>query len=130
MTLLEAFPDVAYTEILSRFREAMSEQRPASFEAFCERRSIWYALHACPSTEGIAIYVRDITEHKHALETRRLMQEQLHQSQKMESVGQLTGGIAHDFNNLLMAAPRKLKLIHGSADIVTVRPVAPPARRA
>src|ERR1700730_6753902 len=82
MTLLEAFPDVAYTEILSRFREAMSEQRPASFEAFCERRSIWYALNACPSSQGIAIYVRDITEHKHAREARRLMQEQLHQSQK------------------------------------------------
>jgi signal transduction histidine kinase len=130
MTLLEAFPDVAYTEILSRFREAMSEQRPASFEAFCERRSIWYALHACPSSQGIAIYVRDITEHKHALEARRLMQEQLHQSQKMESVGQLTGGIAHDFNNLLAVVSGNLELIEDAADDGRVRQFAAAARRA
>ena len=63
---------------------------------------------------GFRGMLRDVTKRKETEEEKRLLENQLQQAQKMESIGTLAGGIAHDFNNILMG-------IQGNATLMMLK---------
>jgi PAS domain S-box-containing protein len=63
---------------------------------------------------GFRGMLRDVTKRKETEEEKRLLETQLQQAQKMESIGTLAGGIAHDFNNILMG-------IQGNATLMKLK---------
>jgi PAS domain S-box-containing protein len=97
----EGFAERLAADALRSTADALAQQIDTGIELHGRRKDgtqfpIEIMLSPLGSAEGVLITaaIRDISE-------RKQLARQLHQSQKMEAVGQLTGGIAHDFNNLL-----------------------------
>jgi signal transduction histidine kinase len=85
------------------------------FNAELERRVTERTAELATANEALA---RTNEELEHRVEERTREHEaalaQMHQLQKLDSLGQLTGGVAHDFNNLLMAIVGHLELVQRS----------------
>ncbi len=59
---------------------------------------------------AVLLRLRDVSEEQRAELEHRRMEQRMLESQRLDSLGELTGGIAHDFNNLLTVILGNAKL--------------------
>jgi signal transduction histidine kinase len=86
------------------FRTAAGTRIAASAELHIrDQRILEFQCQPLPDGGWVAV-CRDLT-------SRRAVEAELQQAQKMDVLGQLTGGVAHDFNNFLVAILGNLELL-------------------
>ncbi len=108
-SMWQFFPPEALPTVQGALRDATPPQPSFDIEVpmlTARGRRVWVRMLGHGEfAGGRAVSVRgaiqDITARHESEQSRRELEAQLFQAQKMETLGTLAGGIAHDFNNLL-----------------------------
>ncbi len=101
-TVLEVLPNTEKVWI-DKYGNVALTGEPVSFENYSVEFDKYFEVNAFQTNPNqFATIFTDVTERRKEEENRIKLQEELHQAQKMDSIGKLAGGIAHDYNNMLM----------------------------
>jgi PAS domain S-box-containing protein len=84
--LWECFAHLQGTEYEEMFKEAVSRRVTVKFERFSLIYNCWFEVAAHPSSNGLSVFLRDITERKHAQEELRLSNERFRLAAKTDAI--------------------------------------------
>ncbi len=93
--------------ICEMLRTAAEERRTVSFEAVIDDG--WWEIRVYPSSDGLAVYLRDISERKRA-------QEQYIKLERLNVIGEMAAGIAHEVRNPMTSARGFLQILEEKAE--------------
>lgn len=74
-SMMELFPWFAGSRLHREYQRALSEGRAVHFEVFLEALGVWGEVHGYPSSRGIAVYFKDITDRRFAQDAQRASEE-------------------------------------------------------
>ncbi|MBD2041126.1 PAS domain S-box protein [Microcoleus sp. FACHB-672] len=84
--LWDKFPETAGSTFYVEYHKALSEQVPVKFEEFYPPLDAWFAVHAYPTADGLAVYFTGITERKR---TENLLRHRLGLQEALAQVSRL-----------------------------------------
>jgi PAS domain S-box-containing protein len=73
----DEYPDMRGTEVERNYRRAVAEQVAIDFEFFFPPHERWYELRAYPSTDGLSVYFRDVSQRRRAEDALKESEEKL-----------------------------------------------------
>ena len=111
----ETLPGEAAQEVSNRIQAALETGSMQAYEYALqlsgqEMRRFEARMVRSGEDEVISI-VRDVTEAHREAETRRALEQQLQQSNRLQALGTMVGGIAHEFNNILQGMYLQMELL-------------------
>ena len=103
--------NIELSEAIKRLKQISVDKTTKSFEFMfkaLDRKPFLAEITSKPLIENerviaLQCVLRDISDRRKYEEEKRVLEEKMVQTEKMEALGRLAGGIAHDLNNILSA---------------------------